>query len=113
MSTLGNSVADQACLAFSAARIPFEFSRHSLVQARRRGISAVTLSLLLSHYDRSRKVPGLCRALWVSRKRRAALIRSGIPPADVDRLAGVRLIVGLQDDTIRTVEHTTTRRHWV
>jgi hypothetical protein len=27
-------------------------------------------------------------------------------------LAGIRIIVGLRDDTVRTVEHTTARRHW-
>jgi hypothetical protein len=90
-----------------------EFSAHSLQQARRRGISPVTLALLVEHYDRSRKVPGLCRALWVSRRRRQAMVRSGVPAADVDRLAGVRIIVGLRDDTVRTVEHARERRHWV
>ena len=93
--------------------VPVEFSGHALRQARRRGISPATLALLLEHYDRSRKVGGLCRALWVSRKRRQALVYSGVPAADVDRLAGVRIIVGLHDDTVRTVEHTTTRRRWV
>jgi hypothetical protein len=50
--------------------------------------------------------------LWVSRKRRQALVHSGVPAADVERLAGIRIVVGLRDDTVRTVEHTTARRRW-
>jgi hypothetical protein len=89
------------------------FSRHSLRQARRRGISPITLALILEHHDKSRKVGGLCRALWVSPRRRRKLVHSGVPPADVDRLAGIRIIVGVHDDTVRTVEHSTVRRRWV
>ena len=93
--------------------MPVEFSTHSLRQARRRGISPFTLSLLVEHYDRSRKVQGRCRARWVSSKRRQALVYSGVPAAEVERLAGIRIIVGMQDDTVRTVEHARQRRHWV
>ncbi|CAN0455126.1 unnamed protein product, partial [Phaeothamnion confervicola] len=88
------------------------FCPHALLQARRRGISNFTLRLVITHHDRSQKVPGLCRALWVSPKRRKSLVKSGLPAADVDRLAGVRLIISLRDDAVVTVEHTTARRHW-
>jgi hypothetical protein len=90
-----------------------EFSPHSLLQARRRGISPVTLALLLEHYDRSKKVAGRCRALWVSRRRRQTLVYPGIPAAEVERLVGIRIIVGLEDYTVRTVEHARVRRRWV
>lgn len=96
----------------SPARIAVMFSPHSLQQAQRRGISTRSLSLVLTHHDRSQKVPGLCRALWVSPKRRKSLVQSGVPAADVDRLAGVRLIISLRDDEVVTVEHAIARRHW-
>lgn len=94
-------------------RISVTFCPHSLRQARRRGISFDTLNLVLKHHDRSQKVPGLCRALWVSPRRRKSLTKSGIPAAEVERLAGVRLIISLRDDEVVTVEHAIARRHWV
>lgn len=99
-----------------AASIPpsiaVDISQHALRQAQRRGISCCSLSLVLAHHDRSRKVPGLGRALWVSPRGRQRLIHAGSPASDIDRLAGVRLIISLRDDTVLTVEHTTARRHW-
>jgi hypothetical protein len=94
------------------AMIEVAFTSHALLQARRRGISFRSLELVLVHHDRSQKVPGLGRALWVSPKRRKSLVKSGLPAAEVDRLAGVRLIVGIRTDAVYTVEHMLARRHW-
>lgn len=89
------------------------FSRHALLQAQRRGVRAQTLRLVLEHHDRSRKVPGLCRALWISPRRRKALVQSGIAAREVERASGVRLIIHIHDDVVFTVEHTTARRRWI
>ena len=45
-------------------------------------------------------------------QRPAAVIRSGYAAAKVDRARGVRLIIGLRDDVILTVEHAFHRRAW-
>ena len=87
-------------------------SNHAEQQAQRRGISARTLELVLSHSDRSQKLPGRARALWVSPRARARLVWLGFAAADVDRTSGVRLIVHTADDVVMTVEHATTRRAW-
>lgn len=96
----------------SRARIAVMFTPHALLQAQRRGISTRSLDLVLTLHDRSQKVPGLGRALWVSPKRRRSLVKSGMRAAEIDRLAGVRLIVSIRDDVVVTVEHATARRHW-
>jgi hypothetical protein len=88
-------------------------SNHALRQSQRRGISQQTLDLVLTYYDRSRKVPGYARALWIGPRGREALIRAGIPVALIERCAGVRVIVDLAEDLILTVEHTCKRRRWV
>jgi hypothetical protein len=88
-------------------------SGHALRQSQRRGISLETLDLVLTHHDRSRKVSGRARALWIGRRARGALVRAGWPAAIVDRSAGVRAIVDMSDDVVLTVEHTTKHRRWV
>lgn len=102
----------QSQSSYQSPRISVTFCPHALRQARRRGISFDSLDLVLKHHDRSQKLPGLCRALWVSPKRRKSLVKSGVPAAEVDRLAGVRLIICLRDDEVVTVEHALARRHW-
>ncbi len=92
--------------------IQTQISEHALRQSQRRGISAETLDLVLLYHDRSRKVPGFGRALWIGRRGRDALIRAGFPVAKVERTAGVRAVVDLSDDKILTVEHSCKRRHW-
>src|SRR5262249_53559908 len=87
-------------------------SDHALRQSQRRGISRETLALVLLYHDRSRKVPGYARALWIGPRGRAALVRAGLPADLVERSAGVRAIVDLKDDTVLTVEHTCQRRRW-
>ncbi len=87
-------------------------SPHAARQAQRRGIGPETLNLVLIHADKSRKLPGNSRACWISRKGRQQLIRSGYAAAKVDRARGVRLIIGLRDDVILTVEHAFHRRAW-
>ncbi len=87
-------------------------STHATRQAQRRGITFDTIDLVLNHADRSQKLPGNTRALWISRKGRNRLTNAGLPPANVDRSSGVRLIIAIRDDVIFTVEHTTKRRHW-
>jgi hypothetical protein len=92
--------------------IETRLSRHAERQAQRRGIAPRTLDLVLRHADRSRKLPGKARALWVSRKGREQLICSGFPPSEVDRVRGVRIVVALDDDIVTTVEHMLARRAW-
>jgi hypothetical protein len=92
--------------------IETRLSLHAELQAQRRGIAARTLDLILAHADRSRKLPGKARALWVSPKARSQLIRSGFQPSDVDRTRGVRIVVAIDDDIITTVEHMLARRAW-
>jgi hypothetical protein len=36
----------------------------------------------------------------------------GLPPGEVDRTRGVRLVVALEDDVVMTVEHMLGRRAW-
>jgi hypothetical protein len=85
--------------------IETHISPHAERQAQRRGITPRTLDLILTHADRSRKLPGKARALWMSRKARTQLICSGLPPSEVDRTRGVRLVIALEDDVVMTVEH--------
>ncbi len=92
--------------------IATQLSTHATHQAQRRGITFDTIDLVLNHADRSQKLSGNARALWISRKGRSRLTNAGLPPADVDRSSGVRLILAIRDDVVLTVEHTTTRRHW-
>ena len=88
-------------------------SAHAQQQAQRRGVARQTLDLVLKHADRSRKLPGRARALWVSPRARQRLISSGLAPSDVDRTRGVRIVVALDDDIVMTVEHMLARRAWV
>jgi hypothetical protein len=92
--------------------IATKLSEHARRQAQRRGISRETLDLVLLYHDRSRKVPGFGRALWIGRRGRDALIRAGFSVANVTRSAGVRAIVDLADDVVLTVEHSCRRRCW-
>jgi hypothetical protein len=93
--------------------IETKVSEHALRQSQRRGISRETLDLVLSYHDRSRKLPGYARALWIGPRGRKALIRAGLPVALIERCAGVRAIVHLGEDLVLTVEHTCRRRRWV
>jgi hypothetical protein len=92
--------------------IETRLSAHAERQAQRRGVTPRTLDLVLRHADRSRKLPGKARALWVSRKARSLMICSGFPPSEVDRTRGVRIVVALDDDVVTTVEHMLARRAW-
>jgi hypothetical protein len=97
----------------TAMTIETKVSEHALRQSQRRGISRETLDLVLTYHDRSRKLPGYARALWIGPRGRKALIRAGLPVALVERCAGVRAIVHLGQDLVLTVEHTCKRRRWV
>ena len=90
--------------------IETKVSEHALRQSQRRGISRETLDLVLTYHDRSRKVPGYARALWIGPRGRKALIRAGLPVALIERCAGVRAIVHLGEDLVLTVEHSLKRR---
>jgi hypothetical protein len=92
--------------------IATRLSAHAERQAQRRGIARQTLDLVLRYADRSRKLPGRARAIWVSRRARQQLICSGFASSDVDRTRGVRIIVALDDDVVTTVEHMLARRAW-
>lgn len=92
--------------------IETRLSAHAERQAQRRGIAPQTLDLILRHADRSQKLPGKSRALWVSRRARERLIFSGFMPSEVDRARGVRIVVALDDDVVTTVEHMLARRAW-
>jgi hypothetical protein len=92
--------------------IETRLSTHAARQAQRRGVAHQTLQLVLTYADRSRKLPGKARALWVSRKGRERLICSGFPPNEIDRTRGVRIVVALDDDIVTTVEHMLARRAW-
>jgi Tfp pilus assembly protein PilZ len=88
-------------------------SDHALRQSQRRGISRDVIELIISHNDRSQKVPGRGRAIWISPRGRDALIRAGLRVALVERSAGVRLVVHIEDDVVLTAEHCCKRRRWV
>jgi hypothetical protein len=92
--------------------IETRLSLHAERQAQRRGVARRTLDLILAYADRSHKLPGRARALWVSPKARSRLIFSGFSPDEVDRTRGVRIIVAIDDDTVTTVEHMLARRAW-
>ncbi len=92
--------------------IATRLSIHAERQAQRRGVARQTLDLVLRHADRSRKLPGRARALWVSPRKREHLIGIGLAPSDVDRTRGVRIVVALDDDIVTTVEHMLARRAW-
>jgi hypothetical protein len=92
--------------------IETRLSAHAERQAQRRGVASQTLDLILNHADRSQKLPGKARALWVSRKARERLVWSGFTASEVDRTRGVRIIVALDDDIVTTVEHMLARRAW-
>lgn len=85
-------------------------SQHPAHQAQRRGISSNTVELVFARADRSRKLRGGARAVWVSRRKRAALTQHGFAPSAVERTGGVRLIVSIEGDAIITIEHMLTRR---
>lgn len=87
-------------------------SLHAQRQAQRRGIGSRTIDLILIHHDRSRKLPGRCRAIWISRKGRERLTRGGYFPSEIDRIAGIQIIIDLRDDVAVTVEHSVRRRAW-
>src|SRR5712691_6195045 len=84
-------------------------TEHARRQAQRRGITLRTLELVLI-LGKSQKLRTKARAAWISSKIRRRLIRAGFAPAEIDRCAGVRLII--VDDAVVTVEHTLKRRHW-
>jgi hypothetical protein len=92
--------------------IETRLSAHAERQAQRRGIAMQTLDLILRHSDRSQKLPGKARALWISRKARDRLICAGFMPSEVDRARGVRIVVAVEDDVVTTVEHMLGRRAW-
>jgi hypothetical protein len=87
-------------------------SEHALRQSQRRGISRETLDLVLTYHDRSRKLPGYARALWIGLRGRKALVRAGLPVALIEHCTGVRAIVDLGEDLVLN-EHTCKRRRWV
>ena len=82
-----------------------KISEHPLRQSQRRGISRQTLDLVLTHHDRSRKLPGYARTLWIG-PRGESLVRAGLPVALIERCAGVQAIVDIGEDLVLTVEHT-------
>lgn len=88
------------------------FTEHALKQAQRRAIAHEILALVLHHHNRSQKLAGRARAIWISRRGRKVLARTGIPPGIVERAAGVRLIVCMRTDEVITCEHATVRRRW-
>ena len=92
--------------------IETKVSEHALRQSQRREISRETLDLVLTYHDRSRKLPGYARALWIGPRGRDALVRAGLPVALIERCAGVRAIVDIGEDLVLTVEHTCKRRRW-
>jgi hypothetical protein len=92
--------------------IETRLSPHAERQAQRRGVSTRTLELVLRHADRSQKLPGKARALWVSRKARERLICCGFPPSEIGRTRGIRIVVAIDDDIVKTVEHMLARRAW-
>src|SRR5262249_35495933 len=49
----------------TAMTIETKVSERALRQSQRRGISRETLDLVLSYHDRTRKLPGYARALWI------------------------------------------------
>jgi hypothetical protein len=85
-------------------------SQRAAHQAQRRGISSNTVELVFAHADRSRKLRGGARAVWVLRRKRAALTQHGFAPSAVERIGGVRLIVSTEGDLIITIEHMLTRQ---
>lgn len=93
--------------------IDTSLTEHARRQAQRRGISLATLELVITQADRSRKLPGRVRCVWISRRGRQRLIRLKYNPSEVDRARGVRLLIALKDDVVVTVEHTTARRCFV
>jgi hypothetical protein len=92
--------------------IATRLSVHASRQAQRRGITFDTIDLILKNADRSQKLAGKARALWISRRGRDRLAHAGLPPSEVDRSNGVRLVLDMRDDVIVTVEHATARRCW-
>lgn len=92
--------------------IETRLSLHAERQAQRRGVARRTLDLILAHADRSHKLPGRARALWVSPKARNRLVFSGFSPDEVDRTRGVRIVVAIDEDIVTTVEHMLARRAW-
>lgn len=87
-------------------------SSHAARQMQRRGVRRATVVLVLEHGDRSRKLAGAARAVWISAGKARRLVRRGLPAAEVDRSRGLRVIVSLLTDTVITCEHATRRRHW-
>lgn len=78
--------------------------------AQRRGIASNTLEMDFAYADRARKLRGGARAVWVSRRKCAALTQHGFAPSAVDRTDGVRLIVSIEGDVIITIEQMLTWR---
>ena len=95
--------------------IATQLSHHAERQAQRRGVARKTLDLILGHNDRSQKIWGNARILWISRQGREQLVRQGIAARDVSRTSGVMLILHLADDVVMSVQHADgrrRRRHW-
>ena len=92
--------------------IATHLTNHARRQSQRRGVMPSTLDLVLNHSDKSRKLPGQARAVWISRTGRDRLKWGGFAPADIDRTRGVRLIVNTNEDVVVTVEHMLARRAW-
>jgi hypothetical protein len=90
-----------------------DISDHALRQLQRRGITRETLELVLLYHNRSRKVPGYARALWIGPRGRRVLVHAGLPVSVVERMCGRPRNRRLADDLVLSVEHTCKRRRWV
>ena len=85
-------------------------SRHAIERCQQRGVRPATVLALLEYGDRHIPVGSGSVAVSVSRKAAARLRQQGHPPADVDRLGGLAVVVA-SDGVVVTVLHAIDQRY--
>ena len=91
----------------SPERTTYELSKHAGVRAQQRGIRLRVIALVMSHGDlRLHAGEGLV-PVRLSRRRREKMAGIGVPASDMEKAAGVVLLIDPKTRTVITAMHDT------
>ncbi len=88
----------------------FELSNHARLRGQQRGITNQTICFVYQEHDCQRHIGGGLRAVYLSRRRVAALREQGVRAQDLDRASGVFLVINPKNRNVITVLHDIGRR---
>jgi len=77
---------------------------HAQKRAQQRAVRPIVVGFVLHHADIDLEAGEGCRALRISKKKQAMLVRDGVSPSEIARAANVIVLVGNSGDVV-TVMH--------